>query len=133
MSEQDRFLTESGTLVNATMARINPAKPLGYALDPNHPRGGHKALVFQRVLGDNRGNASELEAMIRDGILTTEARAHHSERHGLEFIVDLVIRGPSGREAVVRTEWMYETDDDFPSLTTVFIRRRRPRGQTSTS
>ncbi len=129
MSEPDRFQSESGTLVNATKARIPPFKLLGYALDPDHPRGGHKALVFERVLGYNRDNAAELEAAIREGILTTEAQMRRSQRHGLEFIVDLVIQRPRGRGT---DRWIYENDDGFPTLTTVFIRRRRPHGQAST-
>jgi len=121
-----------GTLRNAARARINPDKIYRYALNPDHPRGGDKALVFERVLGYNRGNAAALEVAIREGSLSTPAQPREDERHGPTFIVDLVLHGPSGREAVVRTEWIYEEGEEIPSLSTVFIRRRRKRGQTST-
>jgi filamentous hemagglutinin len=35
---------------------IDPRKLTGYALDPDHPVGCHKARVFQQVLGFTRDN-----------------------------------------------------------------------------
>ena len=123
--EQDAFVNEDGTLVNAALARIDPLKLARYVLDPDHPRGRHKALVFDRVLGFHRSNAEDLATAIREGVQTAAARRDTAMRYGPEYVVDLVLRGPTGREATVRTRWMFREGEGFPSLITAFVRRKR--------
>ena len=132
VAQLDAFVTEDSTLVNAALARIDPLKLVAYALDPDHSRGGHKAIVFDRALGFNHSNVDELTMAIREGVQTTAARQGRVTRCGPEFVVDLVLREPTGREAIVRTRWMYHEGERFPILTTALVQRRRPDARTAT-
>jgi hypothetical protein len=131
MGEQYRFLTTEGTLINAERARIDPRKMVGYSLAAGHARGGNKAFVLERVLGYNRANADELSSKILAGILVTPVRSWRDTEHGVQFLVDLAITGPSDREVTLRTGWNCHPDESFPSLTTAFVRRRRSNAKTT--
>jgi hypothetical protein len=133
MRERTRYLTEAGTLVNAAEARIDRRKLDAYALNPDHSSGGHKALVFERVLGYNRSNADELVAVIRRGIQETEARPGFVNQHGSRFFVDLIIRGPTRQQAIVRTAWIYRPGQSIPSLTSAYVRRKTSDAKATTA
>ena len=47
-------------LPNADQAIIDIAKLRDYCLNPQHPRGQHKARVFRSALGLDESNAEEL-------------------------------------------------------------------------
>jgi hypothetical protein len=121
MPDQDPFLTAGGTLLNAEVATIDPRKLSEYALNPNHSVGGHKARIFQRVLGYDLTNAHELLAQIRIGIVTAPAQPRGVDLWGRHYTVDLVMRGPNGVQSVVRTGWTYDPDSSVPRLITLFI------------
>jgi hypothetical protein len=121
MPDQDPFVTEAGTQWNAEVATIDPRQVTDYALNPNHPVGGHKARVFERVLELTLANEGELLAQVRAGILTAPARPRKVDRSGNRFTVDLVIQGPNGVQSVVTTEWTYDPGSSVPRLITLFI------------
>ncbi len=131
MTERDRFLTEEGTLINASQARIDPRKLVGYSLASGHSRGGDKALVLERVLGYNRANADELAARILAGKLVTPVRSWRDIEFGRQFLVDLAMSGPTGREVTLRTGWIFLPGESFPTMTTAFVRRRRSNAKAS--
>ncbi len=68
------FTSESGTLVNAEHAVIDPKKLAAYALDSTHPTGGHKARGFESALGYNPTNVDVLAARIQEGVLSAPAK-----------------------------------------------------------
>jgi hypothetical protein len=51
---------------NAGGARVDLAKLVRYALDPDHPVGRHKATVFQRTLGIERPTLVTLRVAPKD-------------------------------------------------------------------
>lgn len=116
------FTSESGTLVNAEHAIIDPKKLATYALDSTHPIGGHKARVFESALGYNPTNADVLAARIQEGVLSAPAKVLQTNNYGQTMAVDMPILGINGETEIVRTGWMYETDALVPRLTTIFVK-----------
>ncbi|MEG5912336.1 hypothetical protein UXQ05_06730 [Enterobacter bugandensis] len=116
------FTSESGTLVNAEHAIIDPKKLATYALDSTHPTGGHKARVFESALGYPPTNADVLAARIQEGVLSVPAKVLQANNYGQTMAVDMPILGVNGETALVRTGWMYETDALVPRLTTLFVK-----------
>lgn len=116
------FTSESGTLVNAEHAVIDPKKLAAYALDSTLPTGGHKARVFESALGYNPTNANVLAARIQKGVLSAPAKVLQANNYGQTIAVDMPILGVNGETAIVRTGWMYETDALVPRLTTIFVK-----------
>ncbi|HHP7423711.1 TPA: DUF6883 domain-containing protein [Enterobacter roggenkampii] len=116
------FTSQSGTLVNAEHAVVDPKKLAAYALDSTHPTGGHKARVFESALGYNPTNADVLAARIQDGVLLAPAKVLQANSYGQTMAVEMPILGVNGETAIVRTGWMYETDALVPRLTTLFVK-----------
>lgn len=117
------FTSESGALLNAEHAVIDPKKLATYALNPDHPYGGNKARVFESALGYNPTNADVLAARVKDGILSTPANALEVKDFGQPMAVDMPILGVNGETVLVRTGWIYETDAVVPRLTTLFVKK----------
>ncbi|WP_406914996.1 DUF6883 domain-containing protein [Enterobacter quasiroggenkampii] len=116
------FTSQSGTLVNAEHAVVDPKKLAAYALDSTHPTGGHKARVFESALGYNPTNADVLAARIQEGILLASAKVLQANSYGQTMAVEMPILGVNGETAIVRTGWMYDTDALVPRLTTLFVK-----------
>ncbi|MCK6928046.1 DUF6883 domain-containing protein [Enterobacter roggenkampii] len=116
------FTCQSGTLVNAEHAVVDPKKLAAYALDSTHPTGGHKARVFESALGYNPTSAYVLAARIQDGVLLAPAKVLQANSYGQTMAVEMPILGVNGETAIVRTGWMYETDALVPRLTTLFVK-----------
>ena len=103
---------------------IDPRKLTGYALDPDHPVGCHKAHMFQHVLGFTKDNYEALLEQITRKALSAEAILRRADAYGNHYVVDIEIIGPQGQQAVVRTGWFVATDSDEAWLTTLYIRKR---------
>jgi len=116
------LLTEGGFLLNGDQAIIPLEKLTEYALNLNHPTGGHKALLFRDLLGFTGEDAFDLIAVIRQGILGTSASPGRVNADGARFRVDIEVTGKTGKTFVVRTGWIYRPGRTLPRLTTVFIR-----------
>lgn len=103
-------------------AEIPANKLMGYALDPTHKTGSHKAVVFESALGFNQDNAALLEAQIRAGLPKVAAHQLQDSKHGEVFRADIPVTGPKG-SAVVRTGWIVEFGGTgVPRLTTVYVK-----------
>lgn len=109
-------------LPNYDKAELNDKKFTDYALNPEHPVGKHKALVFDKVLGYNSSNWEELRDKIRDNLDVSDALEKEPNNHGRRFEVVMDITGPSGRTAPVTTAWIMLNSDDKPILTTLLIK-----------
>jgi hypothetical protein len=116
-------LTPIGTLVNADKAVIDVERKIdGYALNPEHVVGGHKARVFKSALGYDRQNSQGLVHQIREGVQSQPATPGKVTPFGTQFGVDIPVTGPSG-SATVRTGWNYDAGSDIPRLTTAVVRK----------
>ncbi len=110
-------------LPNAENAVVDIAKLRDYCLNPNHPKGKHKARIFQDKLGIARTDAERLQLLILDAVLTADAKEREPSPYGRRFIVDFQIKVEQGfviSFAAVRSAWIVRSGEDFPRLTTCF-------------
>jgi hypothetical protein len=106
-----------------------PESKVRYALRDSDKRQPFEALGFS----EEAGNWEELRDAIREELPTRPAIFSHRDEWGVTFDVDILVSGPEGREAPVRTKWIYRTGEDFPRLVTLYVKttewRRRERGE----
>ena len=92
-----------------------------YCLNADHPRGKHKARVFRSALGLTSEDAEWLQEEIAKGILDAECVEVGMDQFGQYFVVDLAIDAQAGG-AEVRTNWIIREAEDFPRLTSSYVR-----------
>ncbi len=107
---------------NSTRAFVDIRKLRDYCLNLQHPRGKHKARVFNSVLGLT---AEEAE-MLRDALLhaanTQDTIPGEQDEYGQRYTLDFVMDGPSG-QATIRSGWIVRQDEDFPRLLSCYVQR----------
>jgi Domain of unknown function (DUF6883) len=111
-------------LPNADRALIEIEKLRDYSLNPNHPKGKHKARVFLSVLGLKAGDAGLLREKIMEAILISEAREQQPTSYGRRFVVDFYLTGFdkfAATTVTVRSAWIIRNGEDFPRLTSCYI------------
>ena len=106
----------------ATALTIDPAKLTGYALNRNHPRGQHKARIFEAVLGYNLDNYRDLLKEIETKALDSQAQLLHADKHGRHYRVDIAVVGANGNQTTVRTGWLIMPGQNNAILTTLYVR-----------
>ena len=112
----------SKALPNHQRAIIPGNKLLRYALDPTHPRGRHKAIVFKSVLGFDQSNWQTLKRIILDEVPYHEATPGKQDEHGARFRMLFPIKGPNGNTAEVVVTWIIKEGTDYPSLDSTWVR-----------
>lgn len=111
-------------LPNAERAVIDIEKLRDYSLNPNHPKGKHKARVFLAALGLKADDAERLREMVMEAILISEARTQESTSYGQRFVVDFYVTGFDKfvtTTVTIRSAWIIRNDEDSPRLTSCFI------------
>lgn len=103
-------------------ALIDPRKLTEYALNPQAPRGRHKALVFARVLGYTRDNYGLLLQQLEVQAPEAEVHLHSQDAFGRRYTADVPIEGPTGQRAIVRTGWLVPTGADEGRLITLWVK-----------
>lgn len=107
-------------LPNAERAVVDIEKLRDYCLSLEHPRGRHKARVFQAALGLTADHAEELRQALLAAVRTAEAAPTEKDGFGRRFVVDFVMEGPAG-QASVRSAWIVRRGEDFPRLTSCHV------------
>ncbi|WP_079707596.1 DUF6883 domain-containing protein [Paraliobacillus ryukyuensis] len=107
---------------NFNKSTINSRKLTAYALNPNHPVGGNKAKVFERALGYNQSNASQLMQQIQKSLANTSATLGKADQYGQRYTVDMLIKAANGKTATVRTGWIIKSGSNIPEMTTLFVK-----------
>ncbi len=111
-------------LPNFQNAVIDTRKLSEYALDPESPRGRHKARVFKAALGHTVDNAEDLRDAILECLPQNEAIPGETDFYGKRFTVDCRMRTDVG-EAMVRTCWIVRQRETFPRLTSCYVLKER--------
>ncbi|WP_449419658.1 DUF6883 domain-containing protein [Phormidium nigroviride] len=104
---------------------IDTRKLTEYALNPDNPVGGDKALMFQLHLGFTRDNYESLLQQIQTKALLFEAILRRTDQHGKHYRVDMEITGIEGQQEIVRTGWVVPPDSNIARLTTLYLRKRK--------
>lgn len=108
-------------LPNGDRAVVDIAKLRDYCLNPEHPRGRHKARVFASALGIGKDQADELREALLQAAADGDAVATDKDEYGQRFVLDFTMRASDGRSAIVRSSWIILTDDDLPRLTSCYV------------
>jgi hypothetical protein len=107
-------------LPNPERASIPADKLEGYALNPNHSEGRHKAVVFRSALGLDQENAAALRAALRQALKTENATPTTRNPYGQKYQIEFeMIR--AGRSAIIRSIWIVKDAENFPRLITCYI------------
>src|SRR5437870_1628846 len=83
---------------------VDRRKLTGYCLNPEHPRGKHKARVFA-TLGFTAENADELRAALLKAAASVDAQPAASDRYGDRYVLEFEIEGPQAA-GIVRSAWV---------------------------
>ena len=108
-------------LPNHSQASVAIEKLKDYCLNPFHPVGKDKALVFRSALGLTDQDADYLKRMIIEKLPESEAVLEKEDQYGKRYTVDMKIRNLD-KEAVVRTGWIIKKSETFPRLTTCYVK-----------
>ncbi len=107
-------------LPNSERVVVDVAKLRDYCLNPDHPRGRHKARAFTAAIGLTADQAEELRDALLEAAHTEEAIATDQDEYGQRYVVDFTMNGPAG-QARVRSGWIVRRGEDFARLTSCFV------------
>jgi hypothetical protein len=99
-------------------AIIPPGKLQDYLLSTKHPDGRGKAEYLGR-LGYSQDTAAELDADLREQILSLDAQPSRPSPYGQKYEILGPLTGPNGKNAWVRTIWIVLTSETAPRLVTL--------------
>ena len=102
-------------------AVIDIAKLRDYCLHDQHPRGRHKTRVFASALGLTVADVDVLQQALRNAARECEAQEADRDDYGQRYVLALEMTGPRGR-ATVRSSWIILHGEDFPRMTSCYVR-----------
>lgn len=107
-------------LPNPESAVVDERKLEEYLLNPEHPRGKHKARVFATACGIIRGDAGTLKLALLDAIQVREAAPGVADEYGRRFVVDFDLDGPTGTRTI-KSVWIVRRNEDFARFVTCHV------------
>ena len=107
-------------LPGAERARIPTDKSCPLRTNPNHPRGQHKARVFESALGITGEHWHYLHDQILNALPHAPVRSTRITPFGVAYEVVIPIDGLNGATLPVVTTWIVETDAP-PRLTSTWV------------
>ena len=120
MSQPGR-IPHSRALPNHDRAVILQDKLEAYVLDPTHPDGKHKAIVFKSALGFEQSQWDVLRDAIMAELPYHEAIVGRTDKFGQRYNVTMPITGPNGRTLDVLTAWIVDTGAHHPRFVTAKV------------
>lgn len=112
-----------GKLRNHENAYVSLEKLTEYCLNEHHPYGKEKAVTFKSALGIGVNEAALLKEAIIKGLPENDCLIREKDEYGERFTVLLKIR-IFQKEATVITGWIIRNEEDYPRLTSCYIKRR---------
>lgn len=109
-------------LPNGDQAMVEIEKLKVYCLNPEHPRGRHKARVFLSALGLSALAAEELKEALLAAAKEVEAEPGVSDLYGTRYVIDFQMNR-SARMAWIRSSWIVRHDQTTPRFVTCYVLR----------
>jgi hypothetical protein len=110
-------------LPNKERVIVEAEKVRDYLLSEAHPDGYGKAEFFV-AKGFRRKAWHVLAEALRQVARENIVMKHMTSPHGQKYIVDGILRSPTGLTALVRTVWIVDADGDTPRLVTAYPREQ---------
>ena len=101
-------------------AIVDREKLIGYCLNPEHPRGKHKARVFA-TFGFTVENADDLRVALLTAAATVDARPAASDQFGDRYVSEFEVKGPGGT-GMLKSSWIVRRGERRPRLTSCFVK-----------
>ena len=108
------------TLPNAERAIVDVRKLRDHCLSTEHPRGRHKARVFESARGFTAADADELRAILLAAARSELCAPSEQDEYRQRYVIDLGVNGSTG-QATVRSTWILRAGEDFPRLITCYV------------
>ena len=106
-------------LPGAERAVVAPEKVRDFLLSPANARARGKPAFF-RALGFDEAHWEALRLALLEIARSGDAGPGQGSPFGTKFEIRATIRGPAGREAVVKTIWIVNAGDDQPRFVTAY-------------
>ena len=87
----------------------------------DHPKGKDKAIAFEKALGYNINNVDDLITDIYKNLSSYPAKLRPKTQYGQPFEVRMLLTGPNGKTAYVKTGWIINAGDKNPRLTSAYV------------
>ncbi|NOT53418.1 MAG: hypothetical protein HOP18_02325 [Deltaproteobacteria bacterium] len=110
-------------LPNGERAIVDLRKLRDYCLNPDSPKGRHKARVFARALGITATEALLLRTKLLEAARTEAARRGELDLYGQRYTIDFNMETEVGK-ATVRSGWIVLHGKTAPQLTTCYVMKR---------
>jgi len=107
-------------LPHGSRAILDVRKLEDYCLDPRHPRGRHKARIFQAALDLERSDAAWLRDVLLSAARSSEQFRRSARAWGTEWRADISITRHR-MNAIVRTVWLVRTGETLPRFITCWV------------
>lgn len=91
-----------------------------YCLSKTHPRGKHKARVFESALGLTADDAEYILAVLLQAAHTHDVLLGEQDDYGQRYSMDVLVKGPRG-QAIVRSSWIIRYGEETPRLTSCYV------------
>lgn len=104
---------------NSDRAQLAEAKIVKYLLNDAHPHGKDKAAFFTRF-GFSLSNWRVLEQALLQHIVDNEVVSTLTTNEGIHYAVEGIIVTPDGRNPILKTIWVVDTDSDSPRFVTAY-------------
>jgi hypothetical protein len=89
-------------------------------LDPQSPKGQHKARIFASALGLTAADADFLRQVLLHAARERECVPGEADQYGRRYTLEFELRTAAGRERI-RSGWIVRTGEAFPRLTTCYV------------
>lgn len=104
---------------NADRAVVDIVKLRDYCLNKRHPRGKHKAWLFESILGLTDVDAKELQDTLLEVVRTHSAVEGKHDQYGKRYVIDFTMI-----KTTVRSSWIMRSSEDFPCLTSCYVLKK---------
>jgi hypothetical protein len=89
-------------------------------LNPEHPEGRHKALVFQSTLGLTIDDSDLLRDVLLAKAVSEEVVLGKADNYGQRYRLDFVMTTGHG-EARIRSAWIVRHGETIPRFLTCYV------------
>jgi hypothetical protein len=102
---------------------VDIVKLRDYVLNPQHPRGKHKARVFEAKLGLGARDAQLLHEALLDAVRGRGERLRPGDEddYGQRYLLDFEMTTDKGT-AAIRSAWIIRRDETELRLTTCYVK-----------
>ncbi len=107
-------------LPNPAKAFIDPEKLTGYCLNPEHPEGQHKAIVFKSALNIGINDAEILKMALLQAVQNNAATLLETNQYGTKYSLEFEMTHQS-KTATIKSAWIVRHNENFARLITCYI------------